>query len=174
MISHHNLNFICQLKQFSCNDNCNDNNDNVNVRQCVNLIDDNISNVDIKYCNNVKYDNSLSGSGSLIKSTLKNRFMSDCLSIKPSTMITLFYDSLVAYSNNGIVDVIHGTLPIVSRFTSMFSVSLNFNICFSQSLIPSFDYILSSSYLFEVNSLLILPLFETINIIVTSIDVIHC
>jgi hypothetical protein len=135
-------------------------------------VDDNTVNVILS--NVAAYDNSLSGSGSLIKSTLNNRFMSDCLSIKPSTMITLFYDSLVVYSNNGIVDVIHGTLPIVSRFTSMFPVSLNFNIWFSQSLIPSFDYILSSSYLFEVNSLLILPLFETINIIVTSIDVIHC
>ena len=45
---------------------------------------------------------------------------------------------------------------------------------FSQSMIPTLNYSISSSYLFSVNNLLILPLFETINTIVTSMDVIHC
>jgi heme/copper-type cytochrome/quinol oxidase subunit 2 len=61
-----------------------------------------------------------------------------------------------------------------SLIMNVFSFNVNFNFIFSQSLISSLDYTLFSSYLFEVNSLLILPLFETINTIVTSIDVIHC
>ena len=36
------------------------------------------------------------------------------------------------------------------------------------------SYSSSCSYLLCINNLLILPLFETINTIVTSIDVIHC
>lgn len=45
---------------------------------------------------------------------------------------------------------------------------------FSQSILPTVSYSISSSYLFSVNNLLLLPLFETINTIVTSVDVIHC
>ena len=51
------------------------------------------------------------------------------------------------------------------------------NLSFSQSLIPTFNFTNFISkfcnYLLEINNLLLLPLFEIINSIVTSIDVIH-
>lgn len=47
-------------------------------------------------------------------------------------------------------------------------------LSYIQSLIPTILYRMDSLYLLTINSLVLLPLYDTLHTIITSMDVIHC